>query len=268
MTWLTTRRTRATCSPGRATARSRDDPTAGREWTADLDDGNVLMSRPRADGRERRERFIRRTVDWIVVVACAAVRLRQPAPGARALQRGARRAATWGPTSGGRRSSRDDLLPHGRISGWTPDWYAGFPAYQFYMVVPSLLVVALDVGHLRRLERCCIPIARRRCWPRSLGWSAPGPAGWAGLVRPRPPSSSGGVELPYGEAFKLVTVLGRRLAAHRRPTPSVGWPTCPSPGRRCSPSASVLFLFDRNFTIYGGNITSTLAGEFAFSISA
>ena len=29
----------------------------------------------------------------------------------------------------------------------------------------------------------------------------------------------------------------------------------------------MLFLFDRNFTIYGGNIASTLAGEFAFSIS-
>ena len=38
------------------------------------------------------------------------------------------------------------LLPNGRLSGWSPDWYAGFPAYTFYMVVPSLAIVALDVG--------------------------------------------------------------------------------------------------------------------------
>src|SRR5690606_644700 len=32
-------------------------------------------------------------------------------------------------------------------------------------------------------------------------------------------------------------------------------------------AAAVLFLFERDFSIYGGNIPSTLAGEFAFSIS-
>ena len=31
--------------------------------------------------------------------------------------------------------------------------------------------------------------------------------------------------------------------------------------------ATLPFLFYRGFTIYGGNIPSTLAGEFAFSIS-
>ena len=50
-------------------------------------------------------------------------------------------AHLWGP-----RFLIDHLLPHGRLSGWTPDWYDGFPAYQFYMVVPSLFVVALHVG--------------------------------------------------------------------------------------------------------------------------
>ena len=75
-----------------------------------------------------------------------------------------------------------------------------------------------------------------------------------------------GVELPYGTAFKLVTVLG-----------VLALPVCayafgrladlPFPGPALLSVASVLFLFDRNFTIYGGNIASTLAGEFAFSIS-
>ncbi|MEY3467368.1 MAG: hypothetical protein RL532_675 [Actinomycetota bacterium] len=31
--------------------------------------------------------------------------------------------------------------------------------------------------------------------------------------------------------------------------------------------ASTIFLFDESFTIYGGNIASTMAGEFSFSIS-
>ena len=50
-------------------------------------------------------------------------------------------AHVWGPAF-----LRDHLLPDLRISGWTPDWYAGFPAYHFYMVVPPLLIVALDAG--------------------------------------------------------------------------------------------------------------------------
>jgi hypothetical protein len=113
---------------------------------------------------------------------------------------------------------RDHLLPHGRLTGWTPDWYAGFPALTFYFPLPSLLIVVLDVV------------------------------------------------LPYGVAFKLVTVLGLlalpvacyvfgRLIGLRGPTPA------------CLAVLSVPFLFERSYTIYGGNIPSTLAGEFSFSIS-
>ena len=39
---------------------------------------------------------------------------------------------------------RDHLLPNWRITGWTPDWYAGFPAYHYYFPLPSLLIVLLD----------------------------------------------------------------------------------------------------------------------------
>ena len=42
-------------------------------------------------------------------------------------------AHVWGPAY-----LRDHLLPHFRLSGWAPDWYAGFPIYQFYMVIPAL----------------------------------------------------------------------------------------------------------------------------------
>jgi hypothetical protein len=72
--------------------------------------------------------------------------------------------------------------------------------------------------------------------------------------------------LPYGVAFKLITVLGLvslplcayafgRLAGMRFPGPVM------------LAVATLPFLFDRGFTIYGGNIPSTLAGEFSFSIS-
>jgi hypothetical protein len=74
------------------------------------------------------------------------------------------------------------------------------------------------------------------------------------------------VFLPYGVAFKLIAVSGLlalpvavwlfgRLAGLRRPVPEL------------MAVGAVGFLFDRTFSILGGNIPSTLAGEFSFSIS-
>lgn len=40
---------------------------------------------------------------------------------------------------------RDHLLSQWRIAGWSPDWYAGFPAGQFYFPLPALVIVAIDV---------------------------------------------------------------------------------------------------------------------------
>ncbi|HEV8625778.1 MAG TPA: hypothetical protein VG034_15070 [Acidimicrobiia bacterium] len=40
---------------------------------------------------------------------------------------------------------RDHILPKWRLTGWAPDWYAGFPAGVFYFPLPSLLIVLLDV---------------------------------------------------------------------------------------------------------------------------
>ncbi|MCL5291800.1 MAG: 6-pyruvoyl-tetrahydropterin synthase-related protein [Actinobacteria bacterium] len=36
------------------------------------------------------------------------------------------------------------LLPRGRITGWAPGWYAGFPALTFYFPLPALLIAALS----------------------------------------------------------------------------------------------------------------------------
>jgi hypothetical protein len=122
-------------------------------------------------------------------------------------------AHVWGPAF-----LRDQLLPHLRLTGWSKDWYSGFPAFQFYMLPPALLTLALDVI------------------------------------------------LPYGIALKLVTVSG-----------VLALPICayamgrlmrlPFPGPPLLAVATVPYLFDRTWTIYGGNVPSTLAGEYSFSIS-
>ena len=76
----------------------------------------------------------------------------------------------------------------------------------------------------------------------------------------------GGWIIPYDIAFKLGTVLG-----------SVSLPICAwACGRffRLRPpiptimaAVTLPFLFDYTFTIYGGNLFSTLAGEYAYSFS-
>jgi len=174
-------------------------------------------------------------------------------------------AHVWGPAY-----LRDHVLPHFRLSGWTPDWYDGFPAYQFYMVLPALMIVVLDAG--------------------LHGWAALLPLAVAGALAAfawrRPARSLPRrallaaavviallfVGLPYDVAFKWVTVIGvltlpvaayalARMGALPFPTPAL------------FAIATLPFLFNREPTssgtgnIIGGNITSTLAGEFSFSLS-
>ena len=113
---------------------------------------------------------------------------------------------------------RDHLLTNFKLTGWSMDWYSGLPIYRFYMVVPALMIVLLDVV------------------------------------------------LPYGIAIKIIAVIGiltlpyttwlfGRFAKFAYPLPEL------------FAIAATIFLFDESFTIYGGNIASTMAGEFSFSIS-
>ncbi len=39
----------------------------------------------------------------------------------------------------------EDILPTGRLMGWSMDWYAGFPALYFYFPLPALTTVLLDL---------------------------------------------------------------------------------------------------------------------------
>jgi hypothetical protein len=70
----------------------------------------------------------------------------------------------------------------------------------------------------------------------------------------------------YDVAFKLVTVLGTLLL------PVCAWAFgrlagLRDPGPACLAAATLPFLFEPSFTIYGGNLFSTLAGEYSFSLS-
>jgi 6-pyruvoyl-tetrahydropterin synthase related domain len=206
--------------------------------------------------------MIRWGVDLTVLAACVVFVVLQLQPGLLIRNTtpsgGDMGAHVWAPAY-----LRDHLLPGLQLAGWTPDWYAGFPAFQFYMVVPSLLIVVLDAGV--------------HGWPALLP-AAVGVGFVALAVRQRhlprlrnlaismAVVAFALVGLPYGVAFKLVTVSGvvtlplavyafGRLAGARFPTPAV------------MAVATLPFLFYRGFTIYGGNIPSTLAGEFAFSMS-
>ena len=76
----------------------------------------------------------------------------------------------------------------------------------------------------------------------------------------------GGWIIPYDIAFKLITVLGSVVL------PIAAW-ACGRLFRLRPPLPTVLaaftlpYLFDYTFTIYGGNLFSTLAGEYAYSFS-
>jgi hypothetical protein len=159
---------------------------------------------------------------------------------------------------------RDHLLANFRLTGWTSAWYAGFPAFTFYMVVPSLLIVWLDIGLTPWLG---IPLAAavvagaaalqarlRTRLARVVLWSA-------AVVL-----AVALIDIPYNVAFKLVAVSGLvtlPLAAY-----TLG--RCARlafPGPPLLAIGATLFLFEGGYSILGGNILSTMAGEFAFSIS-
>ncbi len=257
------------------------------------------------------DRRLRRVLDLVVVAGAALFVFWQLHPGLLLAETtpagGDMGAHVWGFGF-----LRDTLLPGFRLSGWTPDWYAGFPAFQFYMVVPFLGMVALNSGitglgaiapaaaSLVLAARAAGASVRDRMLLGVVGAGAvvalvagvwtDGSAGFrftllvtgvaagvTALVRGRGSRrrlfgaaavlvAVFGVALPFGPSFKLVSVAGvvampvtayvfGRLARLPHPAPallSVG---------------VVAFLFDTNFTIYGGNIASTMAGEFAFSIS-
>jgi hypothetical protein len=120
----------------------------------------------------------------------------------------------------------DHFLPW-RVSGWSNDFYAGFPAGQFYFPFPAVLIALLDIV------------------------------------------------LPYNIAFKLVTVAGP-LALPAGAYVFARGIRAPRPTAPMLAVAATGFLFFKDggdatmtfdFHIMGGNLPSTLAGEFSFTIA-
>jgi hypothetical protein len=270
-------------------------------------------------GDPERRRNVERIVSWVVVAACAVfvfwslhpqLILQDTTPTG-----GDMGAHVWGP-----RFLADNLIPDLRLTGWTQDWYAGFPAYVFYMVVPSLMIVwvaaapspwlipfaLLALAALARWARDRVPAP----WTDRLALAAPVAAGLAllslvlVLVGAGPPSWLSSlvllglaaaaaraavateqrwarfllwvgaavvavlaVPVPYNIAFKLVAVSGLvtlPIAAHVLARAATGALPGAAP---MAALATLPFIYDRSFTILGGNGASTMAGEFAFSIS-
>ena len=213
-------------------------------------------------------RAVEAVVSAATVIVCTAVILGALHPGdlwsTTTPTGGDMGAHVWGP-----RYLADHLLPHWRLTGWTPDWYDGFPAYQFYMVVPSLFVVALFVGLPWYAGVVVVLLALAgivAAWwfPRLYRWR------WfltvVGAV-----VVVLAVPIPYNRSFKLVTAAG--LLA----MPVACWflaraSRLPFPVPPLAAAASLLFVFNHDpaynntGNIIGGNFTSTMAGEFAFSI--
>ena len=312
-------------------------------------------------GSTRGARLIERTTTAAVVGAAVAFVIANTRPWTWVLDTtptgGDLGAHVWAPAY-----LRDALLGELRLTGWTNDWYAGFPAFTFYMVIPSLLVVIFNIGlplpvdgwallaagmaagaagwHLaRRLPKGLHRMAgiagftaasfASRALDRLdgdtlslLGYGAlaynddatdrflaavvlPALMGyltWRSLsaqtISPQPGATAQplsevtatqtagnehsrlrlpltaaavagtllAVPMPYGVALKLVAIAGvvlLPLAAYTMVRiAGLGFP-----GPALAAVAALPFLFDRSHNIYGGNLMSTMAGEFAYSLS-
>jgi tetratricopeptide (TPR) repeat protein len=112
---------------------------------------------------------------------------------------------------------RNELLPHGRVVGWCPGNYCGFPLFQFYFPLPFLAIALASYA------------------------------------------------IPLNVAFKLGSQLGTvllPLCAYL----SLRSGAVPFPGPALAALATLPFIFMEANSMWGGNIPSTLAGEFAFSL--
>ena len=171
-------------------------------------------------------------------------------------------AHVWGPAF-----LRDHLLPRRPARGLGARLVRRLPRLPVLHGGPG----AADRGPRRRAERAGRRSSR---WPGRLALL------WVALTHAAarcagghwspgcssPPSASG---CPTASPSSWSPSSGLLALPGVRATSPAASPTCRSRARRCSPSASTVFLFNRqpiaNATgnIIGGNFTSTLAGEFS-----
>ncbi|CCM61968.1 MULTISPECIES: hypothetical protein [Candidatus Neomicrothrix] len=168
-------------------------------------------------------------------------------------------AHVWGPDY-----LKDILLPSLRLSGWSQDWYAGFPAYTFYMVVPALAIVMLDAGLPPLIG---LPLLVVLVPGLVYGWSMfTARLARAAMLVAAVVILPLCVDVDPNVAFKLVSVSG--LLAMPWAAFFLGTSLrLRFPGPMLMSMAALAFVWDSHFTIYGGNVASTMAGEFSFSIA-
>ena len=191
------------------------DPDFARDETSDIESERGLRSFNPFRGWER-ERIVVFAVRCLLIGVSTYIAIQVVQPSLVLTNTtptgGDMGAHVWGPAY-----LRDHLLPW-KLTGWSMDWYSGLPVYRFYMVLPALFILALDIV------------------------------------------------LPYAIAFKIIAVIGivtlplscwlfGRLARFAYPLPEV------------FAVVGLVYIFDESYTIYGGNLASTMAGEFSFSIS-
>ncbi|VVB54906.1 6-pyruvoyl-tetrahydropterin synthase related domain; membrane protein [uncultured archaeon] len=114
---------------------------------------------------------------------------------------------------------KEYLIPHGELIGWDPGWYAGYPLFQYYFLVPYVVMLLFNLVF------------------------------------------SAAVAFKLGEvlavfALPVAVYLAFRAMKFSFPTPLI------------AAVFSLQFLFletinGENYSMYGGNIKSLLAGEFA-----
>ena len=110
----------------------------------------------------------------------------------------------------------EELFYNFKISGWSNDWFAGYPAYYFYFPLPPSIVAILNFV------------------------------------------------LPFNISFKIMVLIAlvllvisiEKLINNKIGTFSyIGF------------SGGLLFLLTESFTIFGGNLASSLAGQYSFTYS-
>jgi hypothetical protein len=208
--------------------------------TTDLDESSVRLPHPadapapsEVDPGGRDRSWWTRLEVWaglLVLAACCAFVFVQLEPGLlfrNTTPTGGDTAAhVWWPAY-----LRDHLLPW-RLSGWSPDFYGGFPAGQFYFPIPALAIVALDL------------VA-----PYNVAFKL-------GTVL-------GPVLLPVGA---YVFARGLRLP---RPAPAAFAVAATAflffQGDPGTTSAAQSIAFNQH--IAGGSLASTLAGEFSYTLA-
>ncbi len=109
-----------------------------------------------------------------------------------------------------------DFIPNFQISGWSNDWFAGYPLYYFYFPLPAVITFFLD------------------------------------LI------------FPFGVAFKLMVVISSILVVY-----SIEKLLSKDLNKfsTIGATAGLFYVLTESFTIYGGNLASTLAGQFSFAYS-